>query len=776
MRYERVIPPSVADRWKVLLETLVGLSLAETARISRYDGEILRGFLFSGAGVDQQALDQPLETADYALMVPVRQAIVILPGTCDLQQRDALQAFYLGLPIYWPNGILFGVLDVCCEQPKPYDPVQRQLLQQYRDNLEDQLALLCVDNIDLSSVSSARAQAEEAMHISEERFRLLIDHTPDDFFLHDEKGRFFDVNQSACEHLGYSREELLQLGASDVSKNLSQEQKEILWARTEPGTAVRIICDHIRKDGSSFPAEVLIFCHIIRGKKMFLGMVRDITERVSVEKKLQELNAQLEHRVDERTRQLDETMQLLQAVMDSASDAITLINIQGRLLLVNKAAEHYFGKPMQRLPGSISHELFDADTNRKVLEQEEWIIANAKSSSIEETVSRQGHEAIYLTTRSPRFDDRGKVIGLVSISRDITERKVVESELHVQKERLALATEAAHLGVWDYDLAKGMLVCNHEWHDITGLPNKPGTLTIEVILSTIHPDDRDDVIKQVKAVMEKRDSELNMNFRIIRTDGAIRCVSVLGRLTDQVDISLRRIIGVMTDVTDKREAEEKLQHSYESLRQAERLARIGSWTLDLADGKFSCSEMMTEMNGIQPGDAPLTMDDIHRVLFGESRRKAIQAIETCIKTGEPYGIDVEQGRIDGSTFSAHMRGQALFDKDGNVYAVSGTIQDISEQVEARAQLTALADNVPNSAIYRFGRNEEEEYGFAYLSAGIQRLSGITAEAIMADKRAFLHVIHPDDLYTYLNEIDKALSAVTSFDHSFRIASSRAMRP
>lgn len=770
MAHGREIPANLMARWQKILENLIRLSLADRVRLLRVKGRSLYILLDTANPPNSHSASgshsswQVADAGDPASEVQRDLARVQIGESAN---AGATHATYIGLPLMLPNGDLFGVLDISNQQGRQYSPAEQDLLSIYRDSIEDQLAIVCVDNLDLASLSSTRARVEEDLRVSEERFRLLVEYAPDDFFLHDEKGYFLDVSERTCQNLGYTRAELLSMHLSDISADVEYEQLQAVWGSTEPGCAVCLTASHVRKDGSKFPVEVQIACHLIQQKKLFLCMVHDISEQVAAKKQLQSTNTELEQRVRERTAQLDETMQLLQAVLDSASDAITLSDPDGYLQIVNKAAEHYFDKPAAELVGRVSHSLFDEDNNQAIHLHEKQVLASGEASSLEEVLPCAESEAIYLTTRSPRVDDKGNVIGLVSISRDITRRKIMENIFHVEQERLALATEAGHLGVWDYDYDTRQLICNHKWHDITGVP-----LTVvsplEGLRQLVHPDDIDIAVRQFAAVVDDLDHEINTRFRILHPDGQVRWVETIGRLVENESLSSRRLLGVIKDITLQREAEQQLQQSYEFLRQAERIARIGSWTYQLADGYFGTSEMMRALIGMEGDNPPLTIDSLQQLMTQDSFKKVSKAFEQCIKSGESFTLYADHFRIDGSEFAAHVRGQAVRNEAGEIVALAGTVQDISEREEARAQLEALADNVPNSAIYRFGQDADDEYRFAYLSAGIVQLSGISAEAIMADKRAFLAVIHKEDIYDYLGTIDHALSNRIQFDHAFRI--------
>jgi len=130
---------------------------------------------------------------------------------------------------------------------------------------------------------------------SERRFRTLVDQAVDAFFLHDENGRFVDVNQTACDALNYSREELLALSVADVDGEATPPSHELsqFWHYAEPGAELTLTSHHKRRDGSLFPVEVRLGILEIEGSRYIMAMARDITERKRAEEERAEMETRL---------------------------------------------------------------------------------------------------------------------------------------------------------------------------------------------------------------------------------------------------------------------------------------------------------------------------------------------------------------------------------------------------------------------------------------------------------------------------------------------------
>jgi PAS domain S-box-containing protein len=156
----------------------------------------------------------------------------------------------------------------------------------------DEVGLL-VDafNTMIGRIEKANAELSE----SEVRFRTLVDRAVDAFYLFDPDGRVVDVNQRACDSLGYTRDEVLALSIRDIEcvDDAHVLSSASLWMALETPAAVTTESAHRRKDGAVFPVEMRLGLLEIGGRRRIMGLARDISERRESEAERGKLEAQL---------------------------------------------------------------------------------------------------------------------------------------------------------------------------------------------------------------------------------------------------------------------------------------------------------------------------------------------------------------------------------------------------------------------------------------------------------------------------------------------------
>ena len=135
-----------------------------------------------------------------------------------------------------------------------------------------------------------------------------------------------------------------------------------------------------------------------------------------------------------------------------------------------------------------------------------------------------------------------------------------------------------------------------------------------------------------------------------------------------------------------REATAELERSRQELKEAQRVAGVGSWQYDLKTGSISWSEEMYRIHGVDPGSPIPSFAEHDRIFAPGSMEELRTAVEQTIRTGEPYQIDLQLKRPDGSSNWITARGEALHDESGAVRMLRGTSIDITRRRQLETKL------------------------------------------------------------------------------------------
>lgn len=145
---------------------------------------------------------------------------------------------------------------------------------------------------------------------------------------------------------------------------------------------------------------------------------------------------------------------LLQAVAEGTTDAVFVKDLQGKYLFFNRAAAGFVGKPVSEVLGKDDTALFDPDIARFVMERDKHVMVAGRAETHEEAITVAGESLVFLATKAPYRDGSGNVMGLIGISRDITESVRDREAVRASEERLRFFVEhvSAPIAMFDRDM------------------------------------------------------------------------------------------------------------------------------------------------------------------------------------------------------------------------------------------------------------------------------------------------------------------------------------
>lgn len=378
------------------------------------------------------------------------------------------------------------------------------------------------------------AEQSLALEHSEQRLRTIVDTAADAVFLLDEDGRFVDVNQQACQALGYSRQALLQLSISDIELTANKEGEEQTWDGIENGGTITMYGVHRRKDGSTFPVEVRLGVLREGRKKLFSVLARDITERKQVEEALHlsEIQALAQYKgmplptYTWRYHANDFTLENY----NDAADKFTRGVVKDYLGI--KLSVMYADEP------EIINDIKMAFDNKTTIEKE--VTLYFKHAQV------QRHLAMKYAYIPPDM--------VIIHTEDITDRTNAEQDLRKSEASLAMAQHIAKLGNWDWDLVSGEIQWSAEIFNIFEYDQQTTPANQENFIKAMHPDDLKLMQESEQRAMQG-EQYFDEEWRIYTTSGKLKYIHLRGERFFNAEGLPVRMLGTMQDVTERKQAE-----------------------------------------------------------------------------------------------------------------------------------------------------------------------------------------------------------------------------
>ena len=295
-------------------------------------------------------------------------------------------------------------------------------------------------------------QKEELLNEIKERLQLYLDNARDAIFVFEYSGNIVDVNNQACKSVGYSKDELLSMSILDLDKEFDLQTAQESWSYTESKKQFTLNGNHQTKDGKLIPVEINFGCFEKYGNKYFLGIVRDISERLKAEEVI---------RVSEQKyRNLIQNLDV-GVVVYGVNAEIQMHNTKA-VELLGISEDQLLGKTVYNPEWNVIYE-DGTDFPRKA---QPVSVAIATKKSVRDVIMGIYHpfsksRVWLLVTAEPQFDSKCNFENVICTFSNITEKKRLETDKIAQlsKYRMLLQTAQAAIHIVDRN---GKLI---EWNE-----------------------------------------------------------------------------------------------------------------------------------------------------------------------------------------------------------------------------------------------------------------------------------------------------------------------
>ncbi|WP_254532093.1 PAS domain S-box protein [Natrinema gelatinilyticum] len=572
-----------------------------------------------------------------------------------------------------------------------------------------------------------------------ERSETIIQTLDELVYTIDADGCFTFLNDAVTSVVGYEPEEMIGEHVSEVmvSDDLETARdliRELLRA-DEPSETFEMVLETVNGEAIDVENHMALLPTADGEFTGTAGVIRDVTER------------------KERERRLKSTSARLEALFENSPDMVDVLDTEGTIVDANRRLSDELGYVADELVGTSIWEydtLFDADEVLAMLEE----LSVGDRRKFESAYQRRDGSTfpveIHLICIELENENR-----FIAISRNITKRKERERDLRETKRRLELALKGTNTGVWEWDLETDAVTWNETYEGLLGLD--PGSFggTWEAFKRRVHPDDLSRVVETVKQAIEN-DELFQMEFRLRHEDGSWVWVGARGRVVDDG----RRMVGINNDISRRKEHELDLERTTELLKQAERLADMGGWELDVSGDarRMTLTDGLRRLFEFGP-DEHVDFDRALSLTLSDDQPALMEAVKTALKDGESYEIEHRLRTTQGDERWVKSIGVPLVsDGEGRrlpysrtasnadeVVGIRGTVQDITAHKEYELALEALHDVARDL----LGTDSEREVAELVVETAtdILEASGVAVYRLDSDVNRLVPVAYTDGFAT-----------------------------
>ena len=603
---------------------------------------------------------------------------------------------------------------------------------------------------------TARRKAEEMVRMSERQYRLLADHVLDVIWTMDLDLKFTYVSPSVTHLLGHTLEEVLY---SSLDKFVAPDSLKVILGSIERGLASHKAGETseplekvmnmavVRKDGSPVWTETratLIFD--AKGSPTgILGVTRDITER---------------RKAEESLRQSEEKHRLF---VENAHEAIVVLQ-DGNIVFANSKLEEMSGYRVEELISRPMLDFVHSDDRRAVGENYQRRIRGeeAPSSYPIRLIDKSG-ETKWAEVNAVLFDWEAKPAVLAFLA-DITQRKNMEDALRENEKRYRLLAENVSDVIWVADLQLKLKYISPSITKLVGYSNDE--VMLRSIEESMTPSSVETVMQRLKTLRSAGggteapdEAGAPAHLELKRKDGSTVWVETTYSFIHGSDGQPTELMGVIRDITERKQAEEALRNSEEKYRSLVENAGDVVCSLD-AQGCFTyVSPSIEQLTHYAVGD--IVGQPLSRFVHADDAETLQQVCERVMK-GKSEKAEFRWLDKDGPI--RYMRSSHnVVSKDGEAIATAIVMRDVTDHKQAEEALREserryrlLAENV-SDVIWVV----DLEFQPTFFTPSVSRLLGYTVEEAMS--KPVEEVLLPQSLETARERLALSLASQSRDD-------------
>jgi len=373
---------------------------------------------------------------------------------------------------------------------------------------------------------------------------------------------------------------------------------------------------------------------------------------------------------------LSETKDYLQNLLDYANIPIIVWNPDHTIMMFNHAFERLTGLSSDEVTGKPLGVVFTEKDSPNSMDLIQKTSIGERWEEVEIPVrGTNGSLRTILWNSANITSSEGKIISTIAQGVDVTERKRVEHRLKASEQRYRSLFETAQDGILILDLESERIIDANKY--ILDMIGQPLDAIVDKSLWELG-------FVEDRPLAEKAFSELKRNgyvryenIPLKRINGEIVNVEFISNV---YMVNETKIIQCnIRDITERKRSELKLATARQRLTEVYRLAHIGTYNWIIESDTVTWSKELYEISGRDPSLPPPSFKEQVRIYTPASWRSLTSSVAKAIATGEPFDLELDMVRPDGSIRKIDAIGNGERDAEGKVIEFQGLVQDITER-------------------------------------------------------------------------------------------------
>jgi PAS domain S-box-containing protein len=471
---------------------------------------------------------------------------------------------------------------------------------------------------------------------------------------------------------------------------------------------------------------------------------------------------------------LHESEKSLRLIVDGIAGLVAIMTAEGQVESVNSQILEYFGKTLEDLKGWSTRDAVHPDDLPNAVAAWMHSAETGDPYAVDHRLRRFDGAYRWFHSRGLSLRDaEGRIVRWYNLLTDIDERKRWEEKLRRSEAYLSEAQKLSHTGSFGWKPDDGEIVWSDETYRIFEYDStlKP---TVDSVVQRVHPYDRAPA-QQVIDRASQTGTDFEHEYRLLLADGRVKHVHAIAHAVQNASGN-REFIGAVTDITDRKRAEEALalmsldlQESKTKLEEAQRIAHVGHWVWDQGKDRLTWSDETYRIFGLRPQERPMSVEAFQEMIHPEDREFLFRATQEARGGGSP-DIEFRIVRPSGEVRIVHSQGAVTRDVPGQPRQRFGAIQDITDRKHAEEALQQsqfyLAEGQRLAHIGSWAFNPSGF--FEYWSRELFKIYGLDPHKGAPTLEQYLATMHPQDRDSMADTIKRMHAERSGCDVTKRI--------